>query len=125
MSDLKPCPCCGGQPTAKTGVPGCAWIKCECGIETTDGSLPRVIGIWNTRAKPKVKPLVWSHWSTHKTTGRKTWKAYGVGVTYVVRETAAGVSADFGLIHLNFSTVDEAQAAAQADYERRILEALE
>lgn len=42
-----PCKCCGATPRVMSGGPGCAWIKCECGMETTDGSLPRVLAIWN------------------------------------------------------------------------------
>jgi len=45
------CPCCGAKPEVKIGGPGCAWIKCRCGMETTDGSLPRVVAIWNTRQR--------------------------------------------------------------------------
>lgn len=46
-SKPNPCKCCGETPRVMTGGPGAAWVKCECGMETTDGSVPRVLAIWN------------------------------------------------------------------------------
>lgn len=48
---LLPCPFCGGEPKVISGGPGCAYISCtSCPAETGDGSLPRIVAAWNTRA---------------------------------------------------------------------------
>lgn len=54
--ELNPCKCCGATPRVMEVGPGYSWIKCECGMETTEGSLPRVIAIWNRVPKP---PTSW------------------------------------------------------------------
>jgi hypothetical protein len=77
---------------------------------------------WNTRAAPKVKPLEWED----ARDGRWSQSRTGSGFEYLIRDMG-----EYFLLPFpwkppeRFPTVEAAKAAAQADYERRILEALE
>tara|TARA_R110000782_G_scaffold218427_1_gene305794 strand:- start:21511 stop:21879 length:369 start_codon:yes stop_codon:yes gene_type:complete len=53
MTELKPCPFCGGKPyLANVAMVGCAYIVCtDCRMQSDDGSQKRVIDLWNTRAE--------------------------------------------------------------------------
>ena len=125
-AELKPCPFCGGR--AKT-VPRRNWGYCvEC--QYCDLAMPCyrpdfnfAIADWNTRTPPQVKALVW-----HKSHMRPWDGDYHTFPTcYNIRcanengylWTALGVGAH-GYSH----TPEAAMAAAQADYTRRILDAL-
>lgn len=82
-------------------------IRCSPSVKYVRADLP-----------PKVKPLVW-----HGPDVGDEYSASGGGVVYVIRtQTEKGywVSGVRGY----FSTIEAAQAAAQADYEARILAAL-
>jgi hypothetical protein len=52
MSDLKPCPFCGGKPyLANVAMAGCAYVVCtDCRVQSVDGTQDRVRAAWNTRA---------------------------------------------------------------------------
>ena len=50
MSDLLPCPFCGGEAKWVSGGPGSAYVSCmSCPAETGDGSIPRIAAAWNRR----------------------------------------------------------------------------
>jgi len=71
------------------------------------------------RARPSVKPLQWTHFSNGNASARTD-----TGLLYFAHPDGScrlwnGPSVKGG------ATLDEAKAAAQADYERRILSALE
>ena len=132
---LLPCPFCGGEAEWKSGGPGCAWISCKsCPAETSDGSIPRIMEAWNRRAALParwvgVKPLVWDapiryaakreHMSTCRTykvvewlddSGHVLWFGQaGEPIRIDAPDAAVGANA--------------LKAAAQADYEARILSA--
>lgn len=139
--ELKPCPFCGGVPyLANVAMAGCSYVVCtDCRMQSDDGSRNRVVNKWNTRAAPKVKPLVWSQTTDTKKYGfpRRRWRGLaGLGVQYVIwdydRSEADRVDGWFlvgGLstfiLGSRHDTLNHAKAAAQADYDRRILDALE
>lgn len=51
MTDLKPCPFCGGDAHVKYAGPGCNFGWCpNCGASTDDGTEERAIAAWNRRA---------------------------------------------------------------------------
>ena len=133
---LKPCPFCGRG--AKT-VPRRNWgYRVEC--QYCDLAMPCyrpdfnfAIADWNTRTPPQVKPLVWSdecrknsfpdRWQAEMPCGagdytvagstrKNEWRWYRNG-RYVV-----------GFYDQEPTTIEAAKAAAQADYTRRILDAL-
>ena len=119
-AELKPCPFCGGRRLSgarnETGSMVTVCDTCEAmGPSQVGTSLAAICDAWNTRTPPQVKPLVWQRNGNH-------WAG---GHGYVVRK--------FGSEHTltvrnqfdrNFPTVEAAKEAAQADYTRRILEAL-
>lgn len=82
-------------------------------------------------AAPKVKPLAWIKWHVMKFPHSDYCRAETPikGLRYTVSQVAPDkpfrVSDGYGDIALRVAAIDEAKAAAQADYERRILEALE
>jgi len=120
--DLKPCPFCGNDKyflaRGSDGEPYCG----ECGAQS--GGLE-----WNTRtdiadalvAAVKVKPLVWEYHPAG------TIAAPPTGHAYIIDTRMKGRC--YSIKGFNpqreFGSLDEAKAAAQADYERRILDALE
>ena len=132
---LKPCPFCGGEAEFIGGLPksGCDRVECtKCWAEVYGDDRDEAIAAWNTRAAPKVKPLVWAgeendcylicdfgnHWyevSVTDTLERPcdyVWKA-------TCEESMGGV--DF----LGTGTFAEAKALCQSDWERRLGEWLE
>ena len=109
-----------------------------------------VIAAWNTRpdaAQVRVKPLEWDYsevdceiWnedrtSLNKIVSSKHWSAMPIGmrIDYQVMQIVdprrkakqEGVTLHIGSKDMPFVSLDEAKAAAQADYERRIRAALE
>jgi len=132
MSDnqntLKSCPFCGGIPyLANVAMAGCLYVVCtDCRMQSDDGSRDRVVNNWNTRTPPKIKPLVWHP------TGISYLSERG---GYRIIDTPGRTDA-FRLLVANFGTtyvgdfsgngaLQSAKTAANADYERRILAALE
>ena len=74
MSDLKPCPFCGGRASFK---PRSFKASCDrCGAHVPNGAVSsdEAIAAWNIRAlpavQPKVKPLVWSDFKEGGCTGK-------------------------------------------------------
>lgn len=138
--ELKPCPFCGGN-AERLDVPdeddvdggvnaGGSCIQCvRCAASTAlhFDRKENLVSSWNSRAalsgmaEPvKVKPLEWSD------EGNGEFIAQSVVGSYHISLPASFWSAlaPDGEILSGFHTHTEAQAAAQADYERRILSAL-
>jgi len=130
--ELKPCPFCGGVPyLANVAMAGCSYVVCtDCRMQSDDGSRNRVVNKWNTRAAPKVKPLVWKN--PFCTEGSA---AVSFGIYYFMWDEE--VQSLYGSLELgecenpiildpsNCASAQEVMAVCQADYERRILDALE
>jgi len=138
MTDqLKPCPFCGGE--AMCALPTGGWAECkECGgCGPVSGGKRRAdaIAAWNTRAPVKVKPLVWdvTGWSGGdgiKGENDDEWTAHLHGHHYAAYYIAWFGGDVFRLADPDdkvsrHTSLDAAKAAAQADYEARILAALE
>ena len=139
--ELKPCPFCGGDVLNVTKDSFYHILQCDqCGVEKAHTRKHKLIKGWNRRADlacPKVKPLEWVE-GTYTTTdddngpmeGRQirlwAWRAdiytiirqRGPDGLYVLRNKSDGIGAVV-------PTLEAAKAAAQADYERRIIAALE
>ena len=129
-AELKPCPFCGGDARLRGGPYAqesySVWCSAAHGkSHHMDGNMSEAdtVAAWNTRTPPQVKPLVW-----HKSHMRPWDGDYHTFPTcYTIRcadengykWTALGLGA-----HGYGHTPEGAKAAAQADYTRRILEAL-
>jgi Lar family restriction alleviation protein len=126
MSDgLKDCPFCGGGAVVSGDMSVHCAATCEaCGATVDATSVTDVVSKWNRRADiaqapapVRVKPLVWREeyqkWSADSYTATAT----GVGCTYIIASSMNDPNHD--------AVVDAKKAAAQADYEARILAALE
>ena len=135
---LAPCPFCGGEAEWKSGGPGCAWISCKsCPAETGDGSIPRIAAAWNRRAALPargvgVKPLVWEPSAINKPwhSAKAPWGWYYAQWDDETQAWFASlemgeVEAPIIMSPSDVPTIEAAKAAAQADYEARILAALE
>lgn len=141
--DLKPCPFCGSEASI---FPSCdhstAWVGgcsasngCPGQDAVWEDSEEEAYAVWNTRAdlaKPRVKPLVWD-----KNPDEQEWYAKIAEVNgdtfergYMILPSASGFTLYDGFasrrrVLAHFTLAPEAKAAAQADYERRILSAME
>ena len=134
---LKSCPFCGGRRLSgarnetKSMVTVCD--TCESmGPSQVGMSLAAICDAWNTRTPPQVKALVWERadlacWGETAQNGmggsyRMTWE-FGEGPNgedtfFTVRFDGVGLYSGWSF------DADLAMAAAQADYTRRILDAL-
>lgn len=141
MSDLisreavpLPCPLC----SAEIGIEGEGWehpASDDCPLDSLF-ILPHHVTAWNRRALPpaqeaapavKVKPLVW-RMDPDRDDDYPRWLAEtGLGKTYHVFKAWWGAQEKWGFVGLDGYHHSEAaaKAAAQADYEARILAALE
>ena len=153
-ADLKPCPFCGGiahitksyDPDGFGAFHHVQCSKCRAkgtefhALETCPIFFEQVRAAWNTRAKTKaadaleadlcavVKPMEW------KDGGNGRWAAWdGYFVIQFMKEPfqsiETGKPTRFCLMRVNadnryFSRLEEAKAAAQADYEARIISAI-
>lgn len=106
------------DPEVRRGV-------CECrtiGARLADAALPLI----EKACRPKVKALVWERCSEFD-----YWRAdASFGSGYEVAEFGAGpndtrLNPPYGVLPRWYGSAEEAKAAAQADYARRILDALE
>ena len=137
---LKPCPFCGGRRIRYGSVRDGRSIGCvDCAVRIVKhyGARPDIVQslatAWNTRTAPQVKPLVWGDecrknsspdrwyaempcgsgdYTVAGSTRKNEWRWYRNG-RYVV-----------GFYDKEPTTIEAAKAAAQADYTRRILDAL-
>lgn len=123
---LKPCPFCGGEASFKPRSFKASCDKCGAHVPVGATDSAEAIAAWNTRAAPKVKPLVWDERydgvSRAEYRPRHFYECHDIGRGWVCHETIHGTGHSIGEV---WTTREEAKAAAQADYERRILEALE
>jgi hypothetical protein len=140
MSELKPCPFCGGKAEYIEDDGNHHYAECEdCGTSRggfaytptefrtlgIEGIRERTSEAWNTRAAPKVKALEWSV----EVRGSRTSGI--MGENYEINMTSKGydlwLDRDDQCADLigNYETLEKAKAAAQSYYETQILEALE
>lgn len=145
--NLLPCPFCGGEAELRERMDEniwdhsqVKWLSVSCGNMDCDAvgfdwpeeADPNAVDLWNTRADlaPKVKPLEWQGTVIDGEHLRDTARdmdgrlRYEVGITaenhYLMIQIPKGGLESRG----NYPSVEAAKAAAQADYERRILSAL-
>lgn len=121
------CPFCGSR-----GIDRNSSGHKECYCTNCGASGPKVKVDWNTRAaltaaegvKPRVKPLEWDgmdarafdlFWSVRESKSTPPF--------WIARAPGGQLENGFG--GLKFNTIEAAKAAAQADYEARILSALQ
>lgn len=128
--ELKPCPFCGGNARIYNGGAGNNFVMCDdCKSTSDDCSKDRAVEKWNTRAAPKVKPLEWvgMTWSRHEL--RSLNDLYRIkredgAAQYYVSFASRPIRDNTGCT-IWHDCIEEAKDAAQSDYERRILSALE
>ena len=133
---LLPCPFCGEKPRLYVDR-GCeiACVNGKCGAEPTvwQGTEAEAIAAWNRRAAlPKVKPLVWEPSAINKPwhSAKAPWGWYYAQWDDETQAWFASlemgeVEAPIILSPSDVPSIDAVKAAAQADYEARILAALE
>ena len=129
-AELKPCPFCGGNNLKSGGddkIVGTWCLDCQC-----YGPNHYVTGQdWNTRTPPQVKPLVWADTDDY---GQKSDDYPWCECQTIIGDYAVGKHPDAsfwawydpedGPIGDSHACLSAAKAAAQADYTRRILDAL-
>lgn len=136
IETLKPCPFCSGPAAiCNREMAGCTYIACDdCGASCEDGSLEIAAARWNRRALDSpigeqgvgVRALEW--WSTDNgdiiadsIVGRYRLGKVTANSNYRL-ETPSGLVEKFAPDY--YWPENEAKAAAQADFTRRILSAL-
>lgn len=127
MSELKPCPFCGGYHVTNEGLANKSIHCVDCGAYGPEPAYDtnEIDVDWNTRTAPKVKPLEWSV----EVRGSRTSGI--MGENYEINMTSKGydlwLDRDDQCIDIigNYETLDAAKAGAQSYYENQILEALE
>jgi len=134
MTKLKPCPFCGGTDIREIKSIRVAYSICNrCKAEGPFNIIESMsLYGWNTRAAPKVKTLVWEG-PTRATNG--TWVAKTIIGNYCVGNDDGWHATLYDGIDKwewepeehpkSYKGPHAAKAAAQADYERRILAAIE
>ena len=128
--DLKPCPFCGGDVVNVTKDSFYHILQCDqCGVEKAHTRKHMLIKGWNRRAdlaRPKVKPLEWDDWSEPHEYWYCSETSFG---RYIIRQAFFSESCFIAVtpteLRISENTLEDAKAAAQADYERRIIAALE
>lgn len=127
MSDLKPCPFCGGFHLSNEGVTNKSIHCVDCGSYGPEPAYDanEIDVDWNTRAAPKVKALEWRE-------GAGFYRTSGImGENYEIVETSKGfhlcLDRDDQCTDLigSYPTLEAAKLGAQSYYESQILEALE
>lgn len=135
--ELKPCPFCGCGASILDGDIHGNYVECnacEAALGRDDGmyeingdfdGIGDAFRAWNTRAdlaKPRVKPLVWTHHPCGEIAANGTGSAYIIDKRDKPRLRWMKWPNGHGPER---KTVDEMKAAAQADYEVRVLECME
>ena len=135
-AELKPCPFCGGRRLSgarnETGSMVTVCDTCEAmGPSQVGTSLAAICDAWNTRTPPQVKPLVWADTDDY---GQKSDDYPWCECQTIIGDYAVGKHPDAsfwawydpedGPIGDSHACLSAAKAAAQADYTRRILDAL-
>jgi hypothetical protein len=127
MSELEPCPFCGGYHVTNEGVTNKAIHCVDCGAYGPEPAYDtnEIDVDWNTRAAPKVKALEWSE-------GTRGYRTSGImGENYEINLVSKGydlwLDRDDQCIDLigNYATLKLAKSGAQSYYKKQILEALE
>jgi hypothetical protein len=135
MSELKPCPFCGGYHVTNEGVTNKSIHCVDCGSYGPEPAYDAIeIDVdWNTRATPEVKALEWTDASWKNLLERRATNAichYSVffrpdDETWGAARWQVSVYDETEVLGHHFESEDQAKAAAQSHYEKLILEALE
>jgi hypothetical protein len=136
MSELKPCPFCGGYHVTNEGVTNKSIHCVDCGsygpspAYDIDSHGEPIDASWNTRAAPKVKRLLWENPSKDNNyihIARTLFGDYGIHICggRHMAWIEKNVKPYEEFIGEEVGSVPEAKAAAQSHYEKQILEALE
>ena len=129
MSDLKPCPFCGGYHVTNEGVTNKSIHCVDCGAygpepayDTNETDVD-----WNTRAVPEVKALKWTPWPDNKVDylyqNCKTDNPFFDGHIILKGEIYELHIGDE--YHNSYLSLEEAKDAAQAFFNDEILDQIE
>lgn len=106
-----------------------AWVNADGSTQFEGGTLfPAGVGVQYIRAdlaKPKVKPLVWEEGGDPKEQFFQAITDVGAWIVWEVHGYVYGHWPFDINCKTCYVSIEEAKSAAQADYERRILAALE
>ena len=78
-----------------------------------------------TKWTPKVKALVWHYFDVNTAIGKGVWDATTPWTTYTIEYCNEELPYFCPKVGNQFATLEEAKAAVQADFESRILSALD